>query len=489
MVGIDDDATALLGALREGSRSSAELLQALRDRIAALDGELNAVVAHNFEAAQARAEAADAARARGESWGPLHGLPMSIKDTFETTGMPTTSGAERYRDHRPDRNSSVVQALLDAGAILYGKTNLPVFAGEWQSFNPVHGTTRNPHDLTRTPGGSSGGSAAALAAGMTPLEVGSDIGGSIRIPCHFCGVYGHKPSHGLISLRGHIPGPPGTVGEPDLAVAGPMARSARDLELAFDVLVGPDAEPPARSASSEPPLSELRLAVYRDDPDFPLESDVASALEAALARLAEHGARWKEGPPAGLTAAKVVTTYVPLLAGIVGTGVPHGLFRRLQWTLPLMKALAARQVRSPIPPLFMEGVVQTHRTWLSHNERRAKMGTKIETWFEDFDLLIMPVAPWTAFPHAQKGELLLRTIETPSGPRPYADHLSWVGLPTMLGLPATSVPIGLTEAGLPVGIQVIAPRGQDRRSLAFARRLEAILGGFSPPAPLAALSN
>ncbi|MEL6184995.1 MAG: amidase family protein, partial [Myxococcota bacterium] len=360
---------------------------------------------------------------------------------------------------------------------------LPVFAGEWQSFNPLFGTTNNPFDTLRTPGGSSGGSAAALAAGFTPLELGSDIGGSIRIPCHFCGVYGHKPTHGAISLRGHIPGPPGTQGEPDLAVAGPMARSARDLELALEVLIRPAAEFPALAPASPRPLSELRLAVWREDSTFPLETEVREPISHMLKVLGEAGGRWTEEAPAGLSLEEVMATYVPLLAGILGAGFPRSTYRWMQWGAPVLKRLALRKVASPIVPLFIDGIVQTHRTWLSHDERRAKMGARVRAWFERFDLLIMPVTPWTAFPHAHEGELLTRRIETPSGPRPYMDHLSWVGLATTLGLPATSVPIGRTKDGLPVGIQVIGPRGQDRRCLSFARQLQELLGGFEPPAP------
>src|SRR5690606_37586313 len=201
---------------------------------------LNAIVATDIEAARERARAADAALAAGESWGPLHGVPITIKDTFEVAGMPTTAGAKELRDHRPSSNAVAVQRLLDAGAIVFGKTNVPLYAGDLQTYNEVYGSTSNPWDLHRTPGGSSGGAAAALAAGLTALELGSDIGGSIRTPSHFCGVCGLKPSYGIIPSRGHIPGPPGTLSEADISVTGPMARSVDDLELALDILAGPD---------------------------------------------------------------------------------------------------------------------------------------------------------------------------------------------------------------------------------------------------------
>lgn len=480
MTTLFEDATAQLTRLRGKDVSSVELLEAHQQRDAD-QRALNAVVARGYEAARRRAEAADQARARGESWGPLHGLPMTIKDTYEVVGMPTTAGAKKFQNHQPARHATAVQALVDAGAIVFGKTNLPVFAGEWQSFNPVYGTTHNPYDRSRTPGGSSGGAAAALAAGLTPLELGSDIGGSIRIPCHYCGVFGHKPTHGVVPLRGHIPGPPGTMGEPDLAVGGPMARSVRDLELVLGILTRKDEDyPPLPPAEVKEP-SQLRVALWREDAHFPLETDVADGFSKVTEALESAGAEVRQEAPAGLGAVEILETYAPLLAGIIGTGLPAPTFRRLQWMGGILKRIATSRTGSPIPALMMDGFVQTHRSWLSHSERRAKMGARVAEWFKSFDVLITPVAPWSAFPHTHDGELLLRKIDTPSGPRPYADHLSYVGLASALGLPATSVPVGLSPQGLPVGVQVVAPRRQDRRCLAVAQWLEEALGGFRPP--------
>ncbi|HET8707899.1 MAG TPA: amidase family protein, partial [Pseudomonadales bacterium] len=231
-------AKSLLQAMQDGALSSRQLLELYIKRIEQKNAEINAVVATDLEAARKRADAADAARANGELWGPLHGLPMTIKDTYEVPGMPCTAGAPMYRNHQPSRAAVAVQKLIDAGAIIFGKTNVPLFASDLQSYNKIYGTTNNPWNKALTPGGSSGGAAAALAAGFTAAELGSDIGGSIRTPAHFCGVYGHKVTHGIISMRGHVPGPPGTLGEPDLAVAGPMARAAGDLALLLDVVAG-----------------------------------------------------------------------------------------------------------------------------------------------------------------------------------------------------------------------------------------------------------
>ena len=198
-------ATDLVAALRKREISSREALDHFLARAERFNPGINAIVAWDIEAARARAGAADAATARGQSWGPLHGLPMTIKDSIEVVGMPTTCGAPELREHRAVVNAPAVQRLLDAGAVLFGKTNLPIYAGDFQSYNEVYGTTNNPWDVTRIPGGSSGGAAAALAAGLTGFELGSDIGGSIRNPAHFCGVYGLKPSWGVVPSRGHIP--------------------------------------------------------------------------------------------------------------------------------------------------------------------------------------------------------------------------------------------------------------------------------------------
>ncbi|NNK06468.1 MAG: amidase, partial [Myxococcales bacterium] len=234
-------ASDCLSALRKREVSSLELVDASIARIEALNPELNAVVATDYDRARDKARAADAARANGNALGALHGLPMTIKDSLETAGLVTTSGAPELRHHVPDEDAVAVHRALEAGAIVLGKTNLPIYAGDWQTYNAVYGRTNNPWGLARTVGGSSGGAAAAIAAGFVPLEIGSDIGGSIRTPAHYCGVYGHKPSHGIVPGRGHIPGPPGTKSEADLAVVGPLARTAGDLQLALDVIAGPDA--------------------------------------------------------------------------------------------------------------------------------------------------------------------------------------------------------------------------------------------------------
>jgi len=265
----------LAEAIRRRQLSSREVLDEYLARVERLNPPLNAVVTLDADAARAAADAADAAVARGDAVGPLHGVPMTIKDTYETAWMRTTCGLEAW-DHVPERDAEAVRRLRGAGAVIFGKTNTPTLAGDWQTFNPIFGTTNNPWDTTRTTGGSSGGSAAAVATGMTALELGSDIAGSIRVPSNWCGTCGHKPSWGVVPQRGHLPPAPGALADSDLQVMGPMARDVDDLELGLDILAGPAGDaavgwrlelPASRGAS----LRELRLAVWLDDPAYPVQ--------------------------------------------------------------------------------------------------------------------------------------------------------------------------------------------------------------------------
>ena len=340
-------ATDLLRALRARELSAGELLEHFAERCARRDPPLNSVVAKNLEAARARAREADAAISHAHRLGALHGLPMTVKDAIEVVGMPTACGAPELAKHFAPRNAHSVQRLVDAGAVIFGKTNSPLYAGDLQTYNEVYGTTNNPWDVTRGPGGSSGGAAAALAAGMTPLELGSDIGGSIRNPAHFCGVYGHKPSYGIVSGIGHIPGPPGMLAPTDLNVIGPMARAPEDLELALAVLAAPRAEDAAAwrvelPAPRRKRIGDFRVAVWIDEPAGPpLAAEVGALLENAASRVAATGARVdrsaaprrRRGEPPRLPAAPLRRDLRRLPAG-ADPRLRGGLRRRWRRTTP-----------------------------------------------------------------------------------------------------------------------------------------------------------
>lgn len=474
-------ARQLAAAIRAKETSSRELLDHYLDRIQRLNPPINAVVTLDVERARRRADAADAALMRGESWGPLHGVPMTIKDAYETAGIRTTGGAEKFAEHVPGTDAIAVGRLIAAGAVVFGKTNLPVLSMDVQSYNPIFGTTNNPWDTARAPGGSSGGAAAALAAGLTALELGSDIAGSIRNPAHYCGVYGHKPTYGIVPVRGHIPGPPGTISDADIGVAGPLARSADDLSLALDILAGPDPEratawqlvlPPPRRAT----VRDYRVAAWLDDPACPIDNDLLQRYHAVVEALRRAGVTVDETARPGFDFAEAFYRFLILLSGATSAGIPPDHFP--SWVE--MANGFAEDDRSQLAG-FLRGSIQRHREWLIANEMRERMRVEWAKLFIDYDVLLCPITPTAAIPHDQNEPPTSRTISVNGTPRPYHDQLAWAGVVGMAYLPATVAPVGFTPAGLPVGIQIVGPYLEDRTPLAFARHLADVIGGFEPP--------
>ncbi len=473
-------ATELAAAIRRREVSSRELLEIYLARVEKHNPALNAVVTLDVEPARARAAEADDALARGESWGPLHGLPMTIKDSFETAGVRTTSGSPSLSAHVPAADADAVARLRSAGAVIFGKTNLPVFAGDFQSYNSVFGTTNNPWDATRTPGGSSGGAAAALAAGLTALELGSDIGGSIRTPCHWTGIFGHKPTHGIVPIRGHIPGPPGVLSEGDLGVAGPMARSAEDLDLALDLLAGPNEERATawRLALPRPRHGDLRsyrVAAWLDDPDFPVDTQVGDRLGSALAALRGAGVKVDEKARPFEKLSEVFPVYQSLLWAAMIGGYPSEVFDAMA-----RHAEANPSDASPYGAMARGGT-QRHRDWARANETRARLRARFAAFFRDYDVLLMPVNPVPAIAHDQSEPMFARSVQVNGVSRSYMDMLAWISPATLCFNPASVAPIGRTRGGLPVGIQIVGPYLEDRTTIDFARWLGEICGGFTPP--------
>jgi amidase len=477
-----DFASALDAALaiRTGRVSSVELTTRLLDRIARLNPSLNAIVVVAADTALARARAADEARARRESWGPIHGVPITIKDTFEVAGVTTTAGAPALRTHVPTRDAAVVARLLGAGAVVLGKSNVPIFASDWQSYNAIYGQTNNPWDVARTPGGSTGGGAAALAAGLSYLEPGSDLGGSIRIPAHFCGVYGHKPTLDVVPMRGHIPPPPGIAATPPstLPVAGPLARSAADLLAALAVLGGPDGDEARAWRWSLPPARGARLGDYRigyvlDDPRAPVSAEEAPALAAAVEALRRAGARLEEGWPPGVNVEEQYDAYLTLLYARFTPPARED-------QLPGLRQLAANQDGSYLARYAR--AVTASDAYLQTIETRRRVARGVwQAYFRAHDAFLMPTALVPAFPHDHSGNQLTRVLTTPAGPRPYGDLCFWIAFATLAGLPATTAPVGLTAAGLPVGLQIVGPYLEDATPIALAGHLADVIGGFKAP--------
>ena len=486
---IDDTLSAgqLATALAEGSIGSRDLLEHYLARIGQRNGSVNAVIALDAEQARRRADEADAATRRGERWGPLHGLPMTIKDTWEVPGMPCTAGAPQFRDHRPARPAAVVQRLQQAGAIIFGKTNVPYKALDIQTDNPVHGLSRNPWAPQLTTGGSSGGAAAALASGFTPLEVGSDIGGSIRIPAHFCGVYGHKSTHGIVSMRGHVPTDPGHIGEPELAVAGPMARSADDLALVLDVIAGPPAgmQPGWRLELPGPRrdrLADFRVLMWTDDAECPIDSRRASAYRDLAAQLTRAGARVSHGSPAGMDLMDLYPSYTLQMGAVMkawltradrmakGMVAPAGA-----WTPALLRGLA-KVVDSPKSvDKFIEGMTMSHGQWLALIEDSLALRERFITAFNEYDVILAPPTMTTAFAH-DASLFATRRLKIDGHMRHYSDLFMWIAPATLLGLPATSAPVARTAEGLPVNVQIIGAPYEDRTTIRFAQLLAQMQG-------------
>ncbi len=469
------DLAAAIAARRVSSR---ELVIGAADRIERLNGDINAVVRVDLDAALTAAAAADVAVTNGDDLGPLHGVPVTIKDSLQTKGLITTSGAPILADYVPEVDADPVARYRKAGAVILAKTNLPLWAGDVQSYNDVYGTTSNPFDFTRSPGGSSGGSAASLAAGFSPLEIGSDIGGSIRNPAAMCGVVGHKPSYGLCSSSGQIPGMPGSYTKADIAVVGPMARSVDDVELGLDLLIGPDdwnatawsaTLPPARSTTPK----GLRVAAWLDDPACPISAEVRSLLESAAGALAAAGAKVDHDARPEVPFEKARQVFEQLIGAALAGSWSHSEIEEM--------------AKLDSSGLGLEGglgvkySVQRHRAWLTGNERRLQLRARWRTFFEDWDVMLMPVSPRAAIAHDHSEPMTNRIIDVDGSQRSYMDQMAWMGIVGVVYLPATVVPIGQTASGLPVGVQIVGPYLEDRTPIAVARMVEKALGGFAKP--------
>ncbi len=477
-------ATHLAKAIQDKRISSVELLEYYIERVERLNPLINAVVATDFNNARVRARQADDALAKGEDWGPLHGLPITIKDSIEVSGMPCTWGAPIYKDYTPEKNAEVVQPLLDAGAVIFGKTNLPIFAMDVQSFNEVYGQTNNPWDVTRTPGGSSGGSAAAVSAGLTGLEIGSDIGGSIRSPAHFCGIYGHKPTFGIASMHGQIPAPgmfPGDYSlEPDIAVTGPLARSAEDLDLVMDLIVKP-AIPERKAMSIKLPgprkktIKEYRIGLWMDDPVYRVDTEVGDCLQATVDKLAKAGVLIEEKRP-DIDFIRCYQVYTDLLNLATVGSLPQPLFESLGAEGKNLKEDDQSQ-----KAIFIRGVTKLHRDWQMLNYERLIMRQKWADFFKDFDLLLCPTVRVAAFSHDHT-QIIDRVTRVNNKDESCIDAVvPWAGLTCVAYLPATIAPVGFTPKGLPVGMQIVGPYLEDRTSIHFAKLIEDITGGFTSP--------
>lgn len=464
--------------LKRKQLSSSELLEMTLARIDTVNPRLNAVVALDVERAKREAGEADKRLHSGQDR-PLEGLIVTIKDSIDVTGMTSTSGAPVHRDRIPERDAPVVSRLRQAGAIIVGKTNVPIFTGDFQSFNSVYGVTNNPWDLTRSPGGSSGGAAAAVATGMSSFELGSDFAGSIRWPAHACGIFGHRPSSGLVSSRGHVPPAPGATFESDFSVIGPLTRSAADLALIIDIIHGPASldgvrTRPERAVTGDP--KKLRVAVWADDEDAPVDAPVSAAVRQAAALLASLGASVEDAARPSFSFAEELETFSLFNHAIIASGFPAEVRERLASRArdfsPDDKSHRALQAR---------GAQLDVESWHNLQQRRAAFERAWETFFDTYDVLLCPPAPVVAIPHDHRPNFHQRTLSVNGGEQPYFDFLSWSSLSSLSGLPASVAPIGKTSSGLPLGVQIVAGAGRDLTSIAVAGLLGEFGQGYIPP--------
>jgi amidase len=469
-------------ALKAKKVSALELAQHAIARIERHDAKINAVCVRDFDRGLDAARAADAALARGETK-PLLGLPMTVKESYNVAGLPTTWGFPPQKDFRPPEDALSISRVKQAGGVILGKTNVPTGLADWQSYNDIYGTTNNPYDLGRTPGGSSGGSSAALAAGYGPLSMGSDIGGSLRVPAFHCGVYAHKPTFNIVPLRGHTPPPfPPIPGDRDLVVIGPMARSAADLSLLLDVMAGPDpldtaigyklALPPSRHAD----LKSFRVLVIDSDPILPANKEIRGAIDKLAGDLGKAGVNVARQSPLWPDFAESSRLYMRMLISFLSAFSPPELIADAQARLatldPNDTSLAAERLRA---------TMLSHRAWVLGDGARTRLRAQWRELFRSFDAVICPIMPTPAYPHDHSPDQETRRVDIDGKDYVYPDQLAWPGVATLPGLPATAIPLGLSPQGLPIGVQIVGPWLEDRTPLRLAELIEREFGGFVPP--------
>jgi amidase len=475
-------AVDVTAALKAKKVSAVELAKDAIGRIERHDGKINAICVRDFDRALEAARAADAALARGESK-PLLGIPLTAKESYNMAGLPTTYGVPEHKDFIAKEDALSITRIKDAGGVIIGKTNVPLGLADWQSYNDIYGTTNNPYDLGRTPGGSSGGSSAALAAGYGPLSIGSDIGGSLRVPAFHCGVYAHKPTYGLVANRGHIAPPlPPLPFNRDLSVIGPMARGAADLSLLLDVMAGPDPLEAGIAYKLELPaarhtaLKDFRILVIDSDPLLPADKDIRGSIETLAGKLGNAGVGVARKSPLLPDFAASSRIYMRLLHALTGASFPPDVQEQARTA-----AAELGPDDTSLRAARLHGVNISHRDWLAADSGRVRVRAQWRELFKTFDAVICPIMPTAAYPHDHLPEQHLRRIGIDGKDFSYPDQLAWPGIATMPGLPATAIPLGLNAQGLPLGVQIVGPFLEDRTPLKLAELIEREFGGFVPP--------
>lgn len=435
-------------------------------RIEAFDDAINAVVVRDFDRARAQAKVLDRGRGKIAKLPPFYGVPITVKESFDVAGLPTTWGVEAAKGNIAKADAVAIERFKQAGAVILGKTNVPVMLADWQSFNPVYGTTSNPWDLSRSPGGSSGGSAASLAAGFSALDAGSDIGASLRDPAHYCGIFAHKPTYGVCAIKGHSLS--GGLVAPDISCIGPMARTAKDLALGLGVMAG-RVEAAWQLALPKPKvtgLKGLRVAIMSAHEMCPVESEISESLLGLGKFLKKVGAKVSYTARPDFDAASAHENYMLMLNAALSARVPDAVVERL---------------REDPEGMSSRGMLMEHRIWLRHNDERARMKLAWSAFFEDYDVLISPVGSTAAVKHDHSGNMAERHISVNGHEMIFGQQLFWAGYSCNFGLPSTAAPLGMTAGGLPFGMQIIGDSFDDYNTIAVAALLEREWLGFVPP--------
>ncbi|MEP2102451.1 MAG: amidase family protein [Parasphingorhabdus sp.] len=435
----ESTAIELAAKIAAGKLTSVEATEAAITRIEILDEAINAVVVRDFDRARQQARDADARLAKGER-APLLGVPMTVKESFNIAGLPTTWGIESAAGNIVDEDAAVVKRLKKAGAVILGKTNVPPMLADTFSENPIYGRTNNPHSHGHSPGGSSGGAAAAVASGMVALEYGSDIGGSIRVPAHYCGIWGHKPTYGVVSMEGHFMPAPEQGADRPLSAVGPLARSADDLELLLDITLD---QPLGKNTVA---IKDAHILLMTDHPVSIISDDLRNRMEHVAALLEDAGAQ--------------ITRSSDLLPDLVQQHRDY-----LQMLNIVMTAGAPRP----------DGTEVTAQDWFTLLDAQTRNQRHWRSVFEEFDYILAPPSSTPAFAH-DTTPMRDRRIMINGDDHAAAKQLAWAGLATFPGLPSTVLPIGMVD-DLPVGMQVITDRYQDYKAIDGARQIGALLGG------------
>lgn len=479
-------ATQLAAAIRSGSVTSEQAVRAYLDQIHKYNPKLNAIVTIDEAAAIKRARAADAALARGELWGPLHGVPITVKDHFAVKGMRTTNGYPPLANQVTDYDATVVKRLKDAGAIILGKTNMPVLAMDMQTFNPIFGRTNNPWDLTRTPGGSTGGGAAAVASGMTALSVGSDMGGSIRIPADFCGVFGFKPTAGSVSEYGSFPGVADikhrTVRH--MVSIGPLARSIADLKLCFSIIAGPDPHDPLVPAVDRcpPPVKnypDLKIAWSDNFGNVPISADTRRVLTTFVGKLAHAGCHIEKQNPAHFNFTTVWETWGKMNDLQIGVNIPS--------SIRLIIYLFGWHERGKSPMLQMV-FPATYEKYITVESRREMLAASFDRFMENYDVFICPVATRSAFHHHPPSSVKFGFALYDEPIRVDNHEINYwmaagayTSVFNVTGNPVVTIPAGFAADGMPIDLQIVGHRGADMELLDIAKKINMVAGRYRTP--------